>query len=115
MLGKPPRKTHLAGFGDPPAASTANQPGPKLLFSLEWEKPFFAIPVAKNLAESEKIGHYDGMKCDIEIFLDGMWRTAAFFEPMTMAEVANGIQGAGFLDYDVDYAAARLAAARPAK
>ncbi len=64
--------------------------------------------MAKNLAESKKIGHYDGMKCEIQIFVDGAWRRAAAFEPMSEAEVANGIQGAGFLDYDVDYAAAHL-------
>lgn len=62
----------------------------------------------KILAKAPKIGHYDGMKCDIEIFLDGAWRTAAAFEAISNAEVAKGIQGAGFLEYDVDFAADHL-------
>lgn len=44
------------------------------------------------------------MKCDIEIFLDGAWRTTASFEPLANGEVAKGIQGAGFLEYDLDFA-----------
>ena len=111
MLGKPDQKAHFSGFGSPSAVSAANHPGPASQFFLDREKRFFAISMAKKLAQTPKIGHYDDMKCDIEIFLDGAWRRAAVFELTSEAEAAKGIQGAGFLEYDADYAADHLDAA----
>jgi hypothetical protein len=114
-LGNPPYKPNFPGFGIPSAPSTSSPQNSAARFLSIGEKPIFAISMAKNLAQSVKIGHYDGMKCEIQIFVDGAWRTAAAFETMSEAEVAKGIQGAGFLEYDVDFAGGQIAAARPAE
>lgn len=50
------------------------------------------------------------MKCDIEIFLNHTWEKAASFELKTPDEVRNGIQGAGFFEYDMAYALAHVGA-----
>lgn len=47
------------------------------------------------------------MNCHIEIFIDGSWKTAAVFEP-DHRTLDQGIGGAGWLQYDVDYAVAHL-------
>ncbi|MCP4104743.1 MAG: HipA domain-containing protein [Desulfobacteraceae bacterium] len=48
------------------------------------------------------------MKCGIEIFLKGMWQSAASFELRNPDEIRNGYKGAGFFEYDFDYALAHL-------
>ncbi len=48
------------------------------------------------------------MKCDIEIYSEGMWRKAASFTLQSEAEIGRGVKGAGFFEYDVDYAAEYL-------
>ena len=48
------------------------------------------------------------MKCDIEIFKSGVWQIAASFELKDDAEIGNGIKGAGFFEYDLDYAIANM-------
>ncbi len=48
------------------------------------------------------------MKCDIEIFLNGMWQRAASFELRSPDEIRNGYKGAGFFEYDLDYALVHL-------
>ena len=99
------------GFPGRLGVGIPKHPEPKFRFFLDLERAFLAIPMARNLAKTAIIGHYDGMKCDIEIFLDGEWRMAASFEPVTDGEVGKGIRGAGFLEYDVDYAEDHLDAA----
>lgn len=46
------------------------------------------------------------MKCDIEIFTSGLWQRAASFELKSPGEISRGIKGAGFFEYDLDYALA---------
>ncbi len=49
------------------------------------------------------------MKCDIEIFLNGIWQRAASFELKSPDEIRrNGYKGAGAFEYDVDYALVHL-------
>ncbi|MEJ2478234.1 MAG: HipA domain-containing protein [Desulfobacterales bacterium] len=43
------------------------------------------------------------MDCHIEIFIERRWRTAAVFEPDPQA-LEQGVNGGGYLQYDVDYA-----------
>jgi serine/threonine-protein kinase HipA len=50
------------------------------------------------------------MLANIQIYVDGQWRTAATFESASDAEVDKGIAGAGRLLYEVDYAAQYLGA-----
>jgi serine/threonine-protein kinase HipA len=49
----------------------------------------------------------DTMNCHIEIFIDGRWKTAAVFEPNPRT-LEEGIEGGGWLQYDVDYAVEHL-------
>ena len=43
------------------------------------------------------------MKCTVEIFLDGRWLKAGFFEP-DASQLNLGVGGSGRFDYDIDYA-----------
>jgi len=57
---------------------------------------------------SVQFGPFKGvMNCHIEIFIEGRWVTAAVFEPKSGA-LDLGIGGGGWLQYDIDYAAAYL-------
>ena len=43
------------------------------------------------------------MQCTVEIFFDGCWRKAGFFEP-DERQLNLGVAGGGRFDYDIDYA-----------
>jgi len=47
------------------------------------------------------------MDCLIQIFFDGRWQTAAFFEPDAQT-LDRGVEGGCRLQYDIDYAVANL-------
>ncbi|MCG6880304.1 MAG: HipA domain-containing protein [Deltaproteobacteria bacterium] len=47
------------------------------------------------------------MNCHIEIFMDGRWVTAAAFETENRT-LDRGVDGGGWLQYDIDYAVAQL-------
>ncbi len=48
------------------------------------------------------------MKCTVEIFFDGCWRKAGFFEP-DENQLDLGVSGSGRFDYDIDYAVQYIA------
>ena len=47
------------------------------------------------------------MDCQVQIFVDGSWKTAAVFEPDPQT-IEKGIAGGGRLQYDIDYAVTYL-------
>ena len=69
-----------------------------------------AIIMAYLLANPDKLCHYNGMNCEIEIFLDGAWHLAATFQLKDADELQKGYKGCGFFEYDLSYALKHLKA-----